>query len=49
MEDGRLYSQLQTIREKGDYNCVYQTSEEEVLPMITPATNLIERIIKYIG
>lgn len=49
MEDGRLYSQLQTIREKGDYNCVYQTSEEEVLPMITPTTNLIERIIKYIG
>lgn len=49
IEDGRLYSQLQTIREKGDYNCVYQTSEEEVLPMIVPAQNLIEKIVKYIG
>ena len=49
IEDGRLYSQLQTIREKGDYNCVYQTSEEEVLPMIVPAQNLIEKIVKYVG
>ena len=47
--DGRLYSRLQTIREKGDYCCVYQTSEDEVLPMVEPTHNLIKKIIAYIG
>ena len=49
MTDGKLYSQLQTMREKGDYNCLYQTSEEEVLPMIEPAMNLIKKIGEYIA
>jgi len=40
---------LQTMREKGDYNCIYQTSEEEVLPMIEPAMNLIKKIGEYIA
>ena len=44
LNDGRLYSQLQTMREKGDYNCFYQTDEEEVRPMIEPSRSLIERI-----
>ena len=49
LADGKLYSQLQTMREKGDYNCIYQTSEEEVLPMIEPAMNLIKKIGDYIA
>lgn len=49
MADGKLYSQLQTMREKGDYNCIYQTTEEEVKPMIEPAEKLIEKIGKYIA
>lgn len=47
--DGKLYSQLQTMREKGDYNCIYQTSEDEVTPMIEPATNLLKKIGEYIA
>lgn len=47
--DGKLYSQLQTMREKGDYNCIYQTTEEEVLPMIEPARCLIRKIGDYIA
>ena len=46
--DGRLYSQLQTIREKCDYCCVFQISEEDVLSLIEPTHNLIKKIIKYI-
>ena len=46
--DGRLYSQLQTLREKGDYNCIYQTTQEEVEPMIEPARKLIQKIGEYI-
>ncbi len=41
---GRLYSQLQTMREKSDYNCSYDASEGEVLPMLSPAKELIEKI-----
>lgn len=49
MADGKLYSQLQTMREKGDYNCIYQTTEDEVKPMIEPAERLIKKIGKYIA
>ena len=49
MEDGKLYSQLQTMREKGDYNCAYQTSEDEVLPLIEPANALVNKIVDYIS
>lgn len=48
LADGKLYSQLQTMREKGDYNCIYQTSEDEVTPMIEPAKILIAKIGQYI-
>lgn len=41
---GRLYSQLQTLREKGDYNCVYNASREEVEPMILLTDELINKI-----
>ena len=37
------------MREKGDYNCIYQTSEDEVAPMIEPAKSLIAKIGKYIN
>ena len=47
--DGRLYSQLQTIREKCDYCCVFQISEEDVLPLIEPTHNLIKKIMVYGG
>lgn len=43
-DDGRLYAKLQDIREKSDYNLVYQSSEEEMVPLIEMARNLIERI-----
>ena len=47
--DGRLYSELQTIREKCDYCCVFQISEEDVLSLIEPTHNLIKKIMVYVG
>ena len=41
IEDAKLYSQLQTMREKGDYNCIYQTTEEEMRPLIEPVREFI--------
>lgn len=49
MDDGRLYSQLQTMREKGDYNCAYQTSEDEIEPLIEPTQILVDKVVKYIS
>lgn len=47
-EYGRFFARLETMREKSDYTCLFETTEEEVLPMISKAKELIsiiERII----
>lgn len=42
LEQGRLLSQLQSMREKGDYNCIYNVTEKDILPMMEPAKELIK-------
>ena len=47
-EYGRFFARLETMREKSDYTCLFETTEEELLPMIPKAKELIsiiERII----
>ena len=41
---GRLYSQLQTIREKSDYNCSYTATKEDIEPLIDRTRDFINRI-----
>ena len=48
IEDAKLYSQLQTMREKGDYNCIYQTTEE-MRPLIEPVREFISRVGQKLG
>lgn len=48
IDDARLYSQLQTMREKSDYNCVYEISEEEIVPKIDQAKSLVSKIEELI-
>lgn len=43
-EFGRLYNQLQTMREEGDYNCAYEVEPEELILRIEPARQLIEKV-----
>lgn len=43
-EFGRLYSQLQTMREESDYNCIYDVTPEELTEKIDPAKRLISAI-----
>ena len=43
-EDGRLYSDLQTMRNNSDYNCSYNATEKEIEPLIKPVQLLIEKI-----
>jgi len=43
-EEGRLFTQLESLRERGDYNCFIDASEQEVVPLIEPLKDLIEKI-----
>ncbi|MBP9994356.1 MAG: HEPN domain-containing protein [bacterium] len=47
--EGRIYSQLQSMREKADYNCVFETAREEIEPMIVPTKQLIDKVGVLIG
>ena len=48
-EQGKLYNQLFSLRLTGDYNDSYTLCEEDVLPLIEPAREMIifiEQILK---
>lgn len=49
VEYGKLYNQLQIMREESDYNCVYDVEPEELKKRIEPARLLISRIESYIS
>lgn len=48
-EYGRLYNQLQTMREESDYNCLFDIEPQVLRDRIEPAHNLIERIAERVG
>lgn len=45
---GRLLARLENMREKSDYTCLFETTKEEVLPMIPQAKEMISIIEKLI-
>ena len=45
VKDGKLYHQLFTMRLTGDYDDTYGLTSEDVLPLIEPASELIEKAI----
>lgn len=47
--DGKLYSQLQQLREDGDYNCSTDVDQEDIEGKVAPARRLIEKIRQYIA
>ncbi|MBR4242702.1 MAG: HEPN domain-containing protein [Bacteroidaceae bacterium] len=49
MEDGSFYSQMETLREKADYNCFFDVTEAEILSRIEPAKELVVKIKAYIN
>ena len=46
--DGAFYSQMQTLREKADYNCTYYATEEDTTPRIAETAAFIDRVIEVI-
>ena len=47
--EGRLYSQLQSLREDGDYNCSIDIQQDEVEEKIEPTLHLIGKIKQRIA
>ena len=43
-DEAWLYTELQSLREKSDYNCVYVTTEEEMRPLIEPLKAFIAKV-----
>lgn len=41
---GGFLTRMEQMREKGDYNCLFSISEEELMTIIDPAKELIEVI-----
>jgi len=48
-EFGKIFSQLFTWRQKGDYDDLFDFDKEKVLPYFEPVENLIELIEEMIG
>lgn len=46
---GWLYNNLQTLREKSDYNCYFNVTEQEIVEGIDLARSFIETIDKLIN
>ena len=47
-EFGKLYNQLQTMREESDYNCAFEAEPQDLEDKIEPARQLIETIGKMV-
>lgn len=47
-EEARFYSQLQSLREKADYNIVWTSSKQDLFPLLPIAKDFIEKIGKMI-
>ena len=43
-DEGHLFSKLEGMRERGDYNCFVDATEEEIVPLIEPLKALIQKI-----
>ena len=48
-EEGSFYSQMETLREKADYNCFFNVTEADVVSRIEPTRHLISRITAIIN
>lgn len=47
-EEARFYSQLQSFREKADYNVTWTSSKDDLMPLMPIAKGLIDKIGKAI-
>ena len=47
--EGSLYSQMESLREKSDYNCYFNVTENDIVSKVVPAESFIAKIKQYIA
>ena len=45
---GAFLTRMEQLREKGDYNCLFDVTKDELLTFVEPAKELIEKIDQLI-
>ena len=48
-EEGSFYSQMETLREKSDYNCYFDVTEADIVSKVSIASSFIKKIKQYIA
>ena len=48
-EEGSFYSQMETLREKSDYNCFFNVTEADIASKVVPTSSFIEKVKQYIA
>lgn len=48
LEEGAFYSQMETLREKADYNCFFNLTEADALARVAPTRQFIDRVKQYL-
>ena len=48
-EEGSFYSQMETLREKSDYNCFFNVTEADIASKVAPTSSFIEKVKQYIA
>ena len=46
---GAFLTRMEQLREKGDYNCLFDVTKEELLTFVEPAHELVEKISQLIS
>lgn len=48
-EEGSFFSQMETLREKSDYNCFFNVTETDIVSKIAPTSSFIEKVKQYVA
>lgn len=48
-EEGSFYSQMETLREKSDYNCFFNVTEADIVSKVAPTLLFIDKVKQYIA
>lgn len=46
---GAFLTRMEQLREKGDYNCIFEVTKDELLTFVEPAKEIVDKIKQLIG
>lgn len=48
IEEGKMYSRLQTMRDESDYNCLFTATQEDVEPYIKQVGDFLHKVRSHL-